>query len=241
MCPSGKAVTHPAASLLNKWATYGCPTKTGQPWTKDEIWAAVERGPHRSEQSPEAIEHFAIEVAEKVRTKQAQLVPWDNIKDNPPSKLKISPIAAIPHKSKAFCSILDLSFRLRLANGGVRASVNDTTKKTAPAGAIDQIGECLARIIHAFAETDPDAKVFMAKWDIKDGFWRMDCAEGEEWNFAYVLPQEEGKPTILVVPTLLQMGWVKSPPYFLHSNGNGQRNHHGVHRASGGNTTTTQI
>ncbi len=54
----------------------------------------------------------------------------------------------------------------------------------------------------------------MAKWDIKDGFWYMDCAEGEEWNFAYVLPHEEGKPTKLVVPTLLQMGWVESPPYF---------------------------
>ncbi len=54
----------------------------------------------------------------------------------------------------------------------------------------------------------------MAKWDIKDGFWQMDCAVGEEWNFTYVLPQEEGKPITLVVPTSLQMGWVKSPPYF---------------------------
>jgi hypothetical protein len=42
----------------------------------------------------------------------------------------------------------------------------------------------------------------------------MDCPEGEEWNFAYVLPQEDGKPITLVVPTSLQMGWVKSPPYF---------------------------
>jgi hypothetical protein len=54
----------------------------------------------------------------------------------------------------------------------------------------------------------------MAKWDIKDGFWRMDCEEGEEWNFAYVLPQPEGEPIKLVIPTSLQMGWVKSPPYF---------------------------
>jgi hypothetical protein len=54
----------------------------------------------------------------------------------------------------------------------------------------------------------------MAKWDIKDGFWCMDCAEGEEWNFAYVLPQKEGEPVLLVVPTSLQMGWVESPPYF---------------------------
>ncbi len=139
---------------------------------------------------------------------------WDSIKDNPPKELKISPIAAIPHKSKDFRSILDLSFRLRLKNGGVQTSVNDTTEKTAPAGAIDQIGECLSRIIHAFAEADDKAKIFMAKWDIKDGFWRMDCAAGEEWNFAYVLPQEEGEPITLVVPTSLQMGWVESPPYF---------------------------
>jgi hypothetical protein len=62
--------------------------------------------------------------------------------------LKISPIAAIPHKSKAFRSILDLSFRLWLKNGGILAAVNDTTIKSAPKGAIDQIGECLTRIIH---------------------------------------------------------------------------------------------
>ncbi len=109
---------------------------------------------------------------------------------------------------------MDLSFRLRLKSGGVRASVNNTTEKTALAGAIDQIGKCLSHVIHAFAEADDDAKIFMEKWDIKDGFWRMDCAAGEEWNFAYVLPQEEGKPIMLMVPTSLQMGWVKSPPYF---------------------------
>ena len=101
---------------------------------------------------------------------------WDSIKDNPPKELKISPIAAIPHKSKDFRSILDLSFRLHLNNGGVRTSVNNTTEKTAAAGAIDQIGEYLSRIIHAFAEADDEANIFMAKWDIKDGFWRMDCA-----------------------------------------------------------------
>ena len=95
--------------------------------------------------------------------------------------------------------ILDLSF------WGVLASVNDTTEKNAPKGAIDQIGECLSRIIHAFAEADPTAKLFMAKWDIKDRFWCMDCKEGEEWNFTYILPQSKGGPVKLEVPTLLQM------------------------------------
>ena len=147
MCPSGLALKHPAAELLKEWATFGCPTRTGTPWSKKEMWEAVTRGPHSSARSPEAIAHFKTEAAEKVRTKQARLVLCDSIKDNPPKEIKISPIAAIPHKSKDFRSILDLSFHLRLKNGGVRTSLNNTTKKTAPAGAIDQIGKCLLRII----------------------------------------------------------------------------------------------
>jgi hypothetical protein len=141
-------------------------------------------------------------------------VEWDSIKDNPPKELTISPIAAIPHKSKVFCSILDLSFYLCLKNSGVRTLVNNTTEKTAPAGAIDQIGKCLIRIIHAFAEAENNAKIFMAKLGIKDDFWRIDCASREEWNFAFVLPQEMGEPVKPVVPTSLQMGWVESLPYF---------------------------
>ena len=107
-----------------------------------------------------------------------------------PKELKILSIAAIPHKSKDFRSILDLSFCMRFKNGEVRASVNDTTKKTIPARAIDQIGECLLHIIHAFVGVDDNTNILMDKWDIKDGFWKMDCAAGEEWNLANVLPQE---------------------------------------------------
>jgi hypothetical protein len=102
MCPTGRAQNHPAADLLLDWATLGCPTRTGRNWTREEIWEAVERGPHRSARSPDAHEHFAEEIKEKNRKKQARLVAWDNIKDNPPAQLKISPIAAIPHNQKHF-------------------------------------------------------------------------------------------------------------------------------------------
>ena len=214
MCPDGLALHHPAAELLNEWASYGCPTRTGRPWKTTEMQEAVDRGPHRSAMSADAIAHFGAEVAEKVKSGQAKLVAWESIKDNPPPELKISPIAAIPHKSKQFRSILDLSFHLQLKLGGTLPSVNATTIKTAPRGAIDQLGHSLTRIIHAFAETKDEACIFMAKWDIKDGFWRLDAEDGAEWNFAYVLPQEPGKPIYLVVPTSLQMGWVESPPFF---------------------------
>jgi hypothetical protein len=69
-------------------------------------------------------------------------------------------------------------------------------------------------MIHAFEEAKDNKKLFMAKWDVKDGFWRMDCWEGEHWNFAYLLLQPLGSPVILVIPSLLQMGWVESPPFF---------------------------
>ncbi len=76
------------------------------------------RGPHQSSLAIDALVHFAAESAKKVKVGQAKLVLWDDIKHDPPPQLKISPIAAIPHKSKAFWSILDLSFRLCLRNGG---------------------------------------------------------------------------------------------------------------------------
>jgi hypothetical protein len=66
------------------------------------MWEAVARGPHCSALLLEAIVHFAAEAEEKVQKNQALLVQWDAIKDNPPKELKISPIVAIPHKSKDF-------------------------------------------------------------------------------------------------------------------------------------------
>ena len=88
---------------------------------------------------------------------------WDSIKDNLQVELKISPTAAIPHKLKQFCSILDLSFNLRLKQGGIVSLVNATTKKTAPKDAINQLGHSITRIIHACAEAEEDARIFTAK------------------------------------------------------------------------------
>ncbi len=214
MCPAGLALHHPAAELLTSYATLGCPTETGKPWTVEQMQAAITRGPHISALVPEAVAQLQEEVREKVANGQARVVLWDEIKGNPPPQLKISPVAMIPHKSRQFRAILDLSFPVKLEDGSLVPSVNDSTTKTAPRGAIDQIGHSLQRIIHAFATADENDKIFMAKWDIKDGFWRLNCKTGEEWNFAYALPSEIGAPVQLVIPTSLQMGWIESPPYF---------------------------
>ena len=120
--------------------------------------------------------------------------------------MKVSSIAEIPHKSKSFISILDLSFSLKLTPHGHVTSVKENSEKTAPGGAIDQIRHVLLRLIHSFAEAPDCANIFQEKWDIKDRFWRLDCTEREEWNFCYVLPKKPGMPKNMVVPTSLQMG-----------------------------------
>jgi hypothetical protein len=74
MCPVGCALKHPATKVLKEWATFGCTTCIGKPWTKTEMREAVAQGPHCSALSPKAIAHFKAEATEKVSTKQAQLV-----------------------------------------------------------------------------------------------------------------------------------------------------------------------
>ena len=222
MCPTGLALDHPAAQVLLDYAHRGCPVNTGAPWTKEMLEAAIEKGPHVSALDEAAMEQLQQEVQAKAEIGQCKIVKWDDIKANPPEQLKISPIAMIPHKSRLFRAILDLSFGIKLQNGEQVPSVNESSVKTAPYGAINQLGQSLERVIHAMAQAKPDEKVFMAKWDIKDGFWRLDCQQDEEWNFAYVLPQKEGMPIKLVVPTSLQMGWIESPPYFCAASETGR-------------------
>ena len=43
MCPSGLALEHPAAKVLLEYASGGCPARTGRPWTKEEMEAALRK------------------------------------------------------------------------------------------------------------------------------------------------------------------------------------------------------
>ena len=61
MCLSGLAVHHPAYETFQKYTTGGCPVKTGRNWTKEDIHAAVMRGPHESALAEEEIAHFTAE------------------------------------------------------------------------------------------------------------------------------------------------------------------------------------
>jgi hypothetical protein len=102
MCPTGLALRHPVAPMLLQYATKGCPVQTGKLWTQAEMQAAIDRGPHKSALTPEPIDQLHEEVTEKVRCMQAHLVDWNDIQEDPPKQLKISPISMGPHKSRRF-------------------------------------------------------------------------------------------------------------------------------------------
>jgi hypothetical protein len=66
MCPHNLALNHLAAPLLLQYATCGCPTEMGTPWTPVQMQRAIDWGPHASALIPAAITQMDLEVAEKV-------------------------------------------------------------------------------------------------------------------------------------------------------------------------------
>ena len=111
----------------------------------------------------ETISNFAAEVNKKVASNQARLICYEKFKGNFPTKMKVSPIVAIPHKSKEFRSIMDLLFSLKLTKHGRVPSVNKKSDNTAPGGAIDQIGHILLCLIHALSEAPDCANISQEK------------------------------------------------------------------------------
>jgi len=206
---------HPAFDMLFKYATEGCPVDCGESWSREHLEAAIQRGPHISAKSTEAAACLREEALEKVKQGYAEIVNWEDIKESPHPNLKISPLAAVPHKSRLFCAILDLSYHLRL-HGIYLPSVNEATVPLSDHQAMDQMGKVLQRMIATVANTkNSHGLIVFAKWDIKDGFWRLVVSDEDVWHFCYVLPRlSEDDPIQIVKPTCLQMGWCKSPPLF---------------------------
>ena len=216
MFPRKGALFHQAAEELLQYATRGCPVDCGPDWTIEQHKAAIQMGPCQSATSIEAITACRTEILAKVKEGHCRLIKWSDIEHNPPKNLKISPIAAIPHKTRQFRMILNLAYNL-VINKQKLKSVNDTTDKTlAPQHSMYELGNVIPRIIWAMARApDTGVPILFSKIDLKDGYWRMVVNEDDAWNFAYVLPTLNNTDEIqLVIPNALQMGWSESPAFF---------------------------
>ena len=215
MYPTGPALNHPAAPVLLQYAEDGCPVECGEDWTLERLDAAVACAAHPTAEDPVAAKALNTEVMEKVDEGLVDLYIWEELRKNPPTQLKISPVAAIPHKSRLFRMILDLAFHLKI-DGLELTSINNETVLLSDHKSMVQLGQALPRLIWHLA-TAPEDKgpLLFTKLDLKDGYWRMVVQKGMEYNFAYVLPKiTPDEPTRIVVPRSLQMGWTESPGYF---------------------------
>lgn len=180
--------------------------------------ATVERGPHPTARTQEAIDLFEEDIAYQVKAGFAQVIPWEEVKRDflagKIPNLKISPVAAIPQENRRPRIILDLSFGVCMGRKKIQESINSTSHGLAPSESLEQLGQCMPRTFQYLADVPLDCPVYFSKYDISDGYWRMVVAPGEEYNFAYVLLQAEGKPAKLVIPSAIQMGWKESPAFF---------------------------
>ena len=73
-----------------------------------------------------------------------------------------------------------MSFALKDA-GWYLPLANEVTKETSPAEALEKVGTVMPRIIKALRKYPlSDNPIHLSKLYIKDGFWRILCAVGEE-------------------------------------------------------------
>ena len=224
MFPGDLAQRHPAGPMLRKWGENGCPVEITDNWTMEQLDEAVAYGAHPSARDPIAAKALCKETMEKVDKGFATVVRWSKMRRQllagQKHHTKVSPSAAIPHKSRLFRLLLDLSDKGQRRRGITeKPSVNELTEATSgPNDSMDQLGTVLPRCIHAMATwPEADGPIKMTKLDIQDGFWRMDVEDSQQEQFCYVLHNpEEADPSdpLIVVPRALQMGWTKSPAFF---------------------------
>jgi hypothetical protein len=143
------------------------------------------------------------------------VIPWEELKQLRPPNLKISPMAAVPQVGHRPCIILDLSFPVYQNVDGIitamQASVNNTMALQAPKEAVRKIEKVLPRLLTYMRDTPAGLHILMSKLDISNGVWWLIAWDADCFDFTYVLPQQDGKPCRIVVPSAVQMGWVESP------------------------------
>ena len=139
MRPRNQALFHPAIVNLLSYATNGCLVDCGKDWTIRQMQTAIESAQH-----PIAAKACRQEALAQAAEGGCQIIQWKTLRESPPPNLKISPIAAIPHKSRLYRMILDLSFELQV-NKEKLCSVNDSSDKAlAPHHAMYKLGNIIS-------------------------------------------------------------------------------------------------
>ena len=74
--------------MLLEFATAGCNATNNDQWSMELLEAVIAKGTHPSALLPEPAAQLCTETLEKISQGYTQLVAWDNIKHDPPTKTK---------------------------------------------------------------------------------------------------------------------------------------------------------
>ena len=170
----GNALIQPTGPLLLHYTRNVCPVYVGQPWTKNEIIMAVERGLHKLALVPNEITMMYYEVEEKVRDGFAEIVYLNEIKHllgtSEWSQLKKSlwPWSHIRVRNSVQYWICNYCLKIGL----IITSANENTVITVPHHSMWHLGSVLPRLIEAVANAPEDkGNMVFSKMDIKYGYW----------------------------------------------------------------------
>jgi hypothetical protein len=95
-------------------------------------------------------------------------------------------------------AILDLLFLVYQEINGVvtvmQESVNESTVLKVPSEAVKEIEKVFPRLLQYMRDMPEGLHILFSKLDISDGFWCLVVQEADSYNFAYLLPQQDGEP-----------------------------------------------
>ena len=192
---------HPAADLLRNYRDCGVGFKTGAPgWDQDRVRQAIERGAHRS--ATENLAFVRQEFVDYVKKRYWIVLPASDVTQLP--DLRLSPLGVVPQAERRPRLICDYTFY----------GVNQDTEPEAPPEAM-QFGKALTRILWALSCANPCyGPVSLAKFDLSDGFYRIQLRWQAIPSLGVLLPQAPDEIPLVALPLVLPMGWTESPPAF---------------------------
>lgn len=171
-----------------------------EPLTEEQLREQLERGCHQSAQNHSSF--LREEMADYVENGFWLVLPYELIKDLP--GLRFSPAGIKVERDRRPRLVVDHTFFF----------VNRDTLQLAPKESM-QFGAALPRIIYLARHADPDfGPIYLAKYDIKDGFYRVHLDPDDAPALCTLMPTYPGEPQLVAIPTVLTMGWVSSPPTF---------------------------
>jgi hypothetical protein len=139
-------------------------------------------------------------------------VRWDNIKVDPPPNLKLSPAAAVPHKTKTFRQLLDLTFALQAPDGTICTPVNVASPDpNLPSHSKFEMGNVISHIIWQMARATQDLPFFLqnltSMWKAAMSGILLTCYHNTH----------KATRLCLLFPTLVKWVGDKAPPSSMRS------------------------